>query len=98
VGREPVAKLVRVGRGSMTPFAKSTRPKRVLFCTVNRTLQSMVLCMEKLADSICVQVATMSHEEIVWQFKKVFGREMTSFERNCFFLPNQEAPPPGSPA
>jgi hypothetical protein len=54
----------------------------------------MVLCMEKLADSIYEQVVTMSHEEIVWRFKKVFGREMTSSERTCFFLPNREAMPP----
>jgi len=52
----------------------------------------MVFCMDKLADSIYEQVAMMSHEEIVQRFKKLFGREMTLFERNCFFLPNQ-APP-----
>jgi hypothetical protein len=55
----------------------------------------MVLCME-LADSIDEQVATMSHEEIVRRFKKLFGREMTPAERNNFFLPNQETPLPAT--
>jgi hypothetical protein len=50
----------------------------------------MVLCMDKLADSICEQVATISDEEIVRRFEKVFGREMTTSERNSFFLPCQE--------
>jgi hypothetical protein len=54
----------------------------------------MVLCMDELAVSIDEQVATMSHEEIVRRFKKLFGREMTSAERNNFFLPNQETTPP----
>ena len=48
--------------------------------------------MEKLADSIYEQVAMMSHDEVVRRFKKVFGREMTSDERNSFFLPNLETP------
>jgi hypothetical protein len=56
----------------------------------------MVSCMDKLEDSIYEQVATMSHEEIVRRFKKVFGREMTSSERNSFFLPNQETTPPST--
>ena len=33
----------------------------------------------------------MSTEEILRQFKKVFGREMTASERTTFFLPNQGA-------
>jgi hypothetical protein len=56
----------------------------------------MVLYMEKLADSIYERVATMSHEEIVRRFKKVFGREMTPDERDSFFLPNQQATPPSA--
>jgi hypothetical protein len=48
------------------------------------------------ADSIDEQVATMSHEEIIRRFKKLFGREMTSAERNSFFLPNQRTPPPSA--
>jgi len=69
--------------------------QRVLFCTVNWTLSGLwLLCMDKLAGSIHEQVATMSHEEIVRRFKKLFGREMTSAERNNFFLPNQETTPP----
>ena len=38
----------------------------------------------------------MSHEEIVRRFKKLFGREMTLAERNSFFLPNQQTPPPSA--
>jgi hypothetical protein len=53
----------------------------------------MVLCMDKLADSIYERGATMSHEEIVRRFRKVFGREMTPSERNTFFLINQETTP-----
>jgi hypothetical protein len=56
----------------------------------------MVLRMVELADSIHERVATMSHEEIVRRFKKLFGREMTSAERNNFFLPNQETTPPSA--
>jgi uncharacterized protein YydD (DUF2326 family) len=56
----------------------------------------MVLCMDKLADSIYEQVGMMSHDEVVRRFKKVFGREMTSAERNSFFLPNQETIPPAA--
>ena len=56
----------------------------------------MVLCMNKLADLIYEQGATMSHEEIVRRFKKVFGREMTRSERDTFFLPNQEITPPST--
>jgi hypothetical protein len=52
--------------------------------------------MDKLADSIYEEVTTTSHEEIVRRFKKVFGREMTSHQRNRFFLPNREAPPPST--
>ena len=58
--------------------------------------ESMVLCMDKLADSIYEQVAVTSDEEIVLRFKKVFGREMTSSERNTFFLPNQETTSPST--
>ena len=32
----------------------------------------------------------MSTQEILQQFKKVFGREMTASERTVFFLPNQD--------
>jgi hypothetical protein len=56
----------------------------------------MVLCMDKLADSISEQVATISDEEVVRRFEKVFGREMTSPERNSFFLPNQETTVPST--
>jgi len=55
-----------------------------------------VLCMEKLADSICEHGAMMSHDDIVRRFKKVFGREMTPPERNSFFLPDQETTPPSA--
>jgi hypothetical protein len=41
-------------------------------------------------------VAVTSDEEIVLRFKKVFGREMTSSERNTFFLPNQETTSPST--
>jgi hypothetical protein len=34
----------------------------------------------------------MSTQEILQQFKKAFGREMTASERTAFFLPNQGAP------
>jgi hypothetical protein len=33
----------------------------------------------------------MSTQEILQQFKKVFGREMTTSERQAFFMPNQDA-------
>ena len=39
------------------------------------------------------QKETMSHEEILQRFKKLFGREMTPQERRSFFLdidPSQE--------
>ena len=42
------------------------------------------------------QAEMMSDEEIVRRFKKVFGREMTPFERNSFFLPSQETSPPSA--
>jgi hypothetical protein len=35
----------------------------------------------------------MSAQEILQRFKKVFGREMTTSEREVFFLPNQGASP-----
>jgi hypothetical protein len=35
----------------------------------------------------------MSTQEILQQFKKVFGREMTASERTVFFLRNQVSPP-----
>ena len=44
-----------------------------------------MLCMEKSADSI-YDGETMSHEEIVLRFKKVFGRDMTAAERRSFFF------------
>jgi hypothetical protein len=34
----------------------------------------------------------MSTQEILQRFKKVFGREMTTSERQSFFMPNQNAP------
>ena len=52
--------------------------------------------MAKSADSIYEQGATMSHEEIIRRFKKVFGREMPPSERNTFFLPNKEKTPPST--
>jgi hypothetical protein len=33
---------------------------------------------------------TMSHQEILQRFRKVFGREMTDSERHTFFLPNED--------
>jgi len=33
----------------------------------------------------------LSTQEILQRFKKVFGREMTTSEREYFFLPNQDA-------
>lgn len=48
-------------------------------------LEGTVLCMEKSADSI-YDGETMSHEEIVLRFKKVFGRDMTAAERRSFFF------------
>jgi len=56
----------------------------------------IVLCMEKLAPSICEHVGTISDEEIVQRFEKVFRREMTASERSSFLLPNQEAIPPST--
>jgi hypothetical protein len=53
----------------------------------------MVLRMEKLADSIYEYGATMSDEEIGLRFMKVFGREMTSSERNSLFLPTRATTP-----
>ena len=38
----------------------------------------------------------MSQEEIVQRFRKLFGREMTTAERNTFFLPDEEATPPST--
>jgi hypothetical protein len=58
----------------------------------------MVLYMDKLADSIYEEAAMMSHDEVVRRFKKVFGREMTSDERNSFFLPSQETRSPAKAA
>jgi hypothetical protein len=52
--------------------------------------------MDKVDDPIYEKVETMSHEEIVRRFTKVFGREMTSAERNGFFLPSQETTPPAT--
>ena len=49
--------------------------------------------MDKSAESTYKVGATMSHEEIVQRFKKLFGREMTSSERNTFFLPQEREPP-----
>jgi hypothetical protein len=51
----------------------------------------MITSMDKFSEATYEQVATMTHEEVVRRFKKVFGREMTPSERNSFFLPDQEA-------
>jgi hypothetical protein len=37
--------------------------------------------------------AMMSHQEILQQFKKLFGREMTITERRIFFLPQDPTHP-----
>jgi hypothetical protein len=43
-------------------------------------------------EEVFVALATMSHQEIIERFKKVFGREMTPAERRSFFL---DSPPSG---
>jgi hypothetical protein len=42
--------------------------------------------MDELEEGLS-QGMTMSHQEILQRFKKLFGREMTSLERKAFFLP-----------
>jgi hypothetical protein len=39
------------------------------------------------ADEVFSLQGTMSHQEIIERFKRVFGREMTQAERKSFFLP-----------
>jgi hypothetical protein len=36
--------------------------------------------------------ATLTHQEIVERFQRLFGREMTSAERRIFFLPESTKP------
>jgi len=47
--------------------------------------------MDELEESVVRRLGMMSHEEILQQFKKVFGREMTASERKDFFLPHEDA-------
>jgi hypothetical protein len=37
-------------------------------------------------------IATMTHEDILNRFQRLFGREMTAAERREFFLPHRYAP------
>ena len=39
---------------------------------------------------------SLTHEEVLFRFKKVFGRDMTPDERNRFFLPPDPPTPPTS--
>jgi hypothetical protein len=47
--------------------------------------------VDELEKSVARKQGTMSHEEILQQFKLVFGREMTASERKIFFLPHEDA-------
>jgi len=38
------------------------------------------------------QTSTLTHQEIMERFEKLFGREMTPAERRAFFLPVQQSP------
>jgi hypothetical protein len=43
--------------------------------------------MDDLEKVIGRRMDAMSHEEIIQQFKRIFGREMTASEHKTFFLP-----------
>jgi len=49
--------------------------------------------MDDLAEAIHKHTGTMSGDDIIRRFKKIFGREMTPSECKVFFLPRQEASP-----
>jgi hypothetical protein len=53
--------------------------------TYTLRMEFMVLDVDAALQSM------MSTQEILQQFKKVFGREMTTSERQAFFMPNQDA-------
>ena len=42
-------------------------------------------------EEVRLRDATMSHNEILLRFKKLFGREMTPKERQAFFLPHDSS-------
>lgn len=50
--------------------------------------------MDELEESVVRHQGMMSHQEILQQFHKVFGREMTASERNIFFLPQDPSSSP----
>ena len=45
-------------------------------------------------EEVRLREPTMSHHEIMPQFKKLFGREMTPKERQAFFLPHDSSAVP----
>lgn len=51
---------------------------------------SLSLCMEDLEEAVGRHAGMMTHQEIIRQYFKVFGRDMTKAERDAFFLPHQE--------
>jgi hypothetical protein len=58
------------------------------------SLNQSTLRMERMVlDVDAALQSMMSVQEILRQFKKVFGREMTASERTAFFLPNQGTAP-----
>jgi hypothetical protein len=70
------------------------RSGNVHFCSVSGGGMS-VFCagMDDLTEAIHKPTGTMSGDDIIRRFKKIFGREMTPSECRVFFLPRPEASP-----
>jgi hypothetical protein len=49
--------------------------------------------MEDLEEAVGRHAGMMTHQEIIRQYFKVFGRDMTKAERDAFFLSNRETLP-----
>jgi hypothetical protein len=68
----------------------------VHFCSVFGLYLDYRVGMDELEEAR-LRDAMMSHHEIMARFKKLFGREMTSKERQSFFLPYDSKSPENPP-
>jgi hypothetical protein len=49
--------------------------------------------MADLEEALGRRAGMMTHQEVIQQYFKVFGREMTQTERDAFFLPHRKNSP-----
>ena len=76
-------------RSAWHPIGAETRYGQ--FCSVSRRAVSLPWGMEDLEEAVGRHAEMMTRQEILQQYFRVFGKDMTQSERDAFFLPHRES-------